>query len=163
MNRGCASVLVLIGLAVGGVWLYNLSEQPEHGCSVSAAGTIPDVVAAAICNTSAAPVTTVNQGNVRVVYNLDPWALTAWSSRVTFYQHVQSIVPAVFARFPQITSIDIFGTGKFKDVRGNESRGNAAHMLFTRANASTIRWNNINPDNLPRLADSAWLAPGLEP
>jgi len=36
-------------------------------------------------------------------------------------------------------------------------------MAFSRDNAKTIQWKNIDYENLWEIADSAWLHPSLKP
>jgi hypothetical protein len=69
---------------------------------------------------------------------------------------VASTVPKVFAKFPQVNTIVIAGTGKF-----NESTGPALRMTFTRANASTIKWDKISYPDLPEIANNYWQHPGI--
>jgi hypothetical protein len=69
---------------------------------------------------------------------------------------VASTVPKVFAKFPQVNTIVIAGTGKF-----NESTGPALRMTFTRANASTIKWDKISYSDLPEIANNYWQHPGI--
>jgi hypothetical protein len=156
-------MLIVLGALGGaaGLWLAHLSDAPAEGCFPDRAATIAELVKATICSAGADPTTTESQGTVRIIYSLRPWSLTASVVRNTFYRQIQRIVPLAFARDASVNKVDIVGTGPLKDLRGNESEGYLFHVTFTRANASGIRWDNIDVDNIPRIADGAWEHPSL--
>lgn len=97
----------------------------------------------------------VKASTVHIRYRLG----SVWSvamGRRTFDSTVAKIVPAMFARFPRITTIVITVEASTVDIRGNEGRGSAAEVEFTRRNAGNIRWGVIDTSNIERLADTAW-------
>ncbi len=50
----------------------------------------------------------------------------------------------------------------FADLRGNTTTEAAYSAAFSRANADTIHWENINTDNVPRLAEEFYRHPAIE-
>jgi hypothetical protein len=157
--KGVIIIVVLIAALVVVVALHQ--EPSSDPCDTGSATTSAQLVSSIICNSKAEPTTTESNGQVRVIYSLKPWALTASVEKWTFYNHVRKIIPAVFAKFKEPNKIDIVGTAEFKDIRGNVGEIYAMRVVFTRSNAATIQWDNIDVDNIPRIADSAWIHPGL--
>ena len=106
---------------------------------------------------------TAQDSKLTVVYKIDPWALTAGTSRRTFLSHAKDIVPDIFEQCPQFSEVEVRIKGMFVDKRGNESSEDAAWIRFTRNNAATVNWKNVLSENLPDIADKSWLHPALRP
>jgi hypothetical protein len=96
-----------------------------------------------------------------ITFSLDP-VITLWTATYGFHRTVKRIVPKVFAQFPQINSVTISGKATFHDIRGNDSVDNAFIVSFMRESSSTIKWDNIDPDNILRLAGAYWSNPGIK-
>ncbi|MGD0026886.1 MAG: hypothetical protein ABSC37_20075 [Xanthobacteraceae bacterium] len=117
----------------------------------------PAQLVVALVNQPKAQATATLAGDtLAVTINLDPYSLTHWTMVLLFEEKTMRIVPAVFDRFPAIERIEITGYAPFQDVRGNRSSEPALKIAFTRANASTVHWPNMNFDDVPKVADSFW-------
>lgn len=94
-------------------------------------------------------------------YSIDPW--TGWSSlaRNRFIENATAIIPAVFAKFPELSMITISSTATLVDIKGNESTKEVMSIRFSRDNSATINWENINRDNVMKVADQSWVHPVL--
>lgn len=103
----------------------------------------------------------VNGGSLKIEYSLTPWALSQGIQRHAFERHVQWIVPHVFAKFPAINEITMSATARVVDLRGHGREAGAMMVKFTRANAATVDWDNVDPDNLLRIADTQWHDPAF--
>ncbi|NLB52098.1 MAG: hypothetical protein GX808_04075 [Syntrophomonadaceae bacterium] len=61
-----------------------------------------------------------------------------------------------FADRSELNSITINWYLDLVDLRGNEKVGKVMTITFDRENAETINWENINPENIPLVADQYW-------
>lgn len=109
----------------------------------------------------AAPKVTTTDGKFVITYNIDPWALTASTMRGINLNFARHIIPDLFNKFPEAQSAQLVAMGAFKDLRGNESRGRVADLIFTRANAKNVRFDNIAYSDIPLIADRYWEHPSL--
>ena len=102
------------------------------------------------------------RGNAATVrFNLD-----AWPNKYAidmFETQIVKITPSLLARFPEISRIDYVGEATFMDPRGNKRRDVGVKATFTRQNASSINWPNVSAQNLPKIADSFSIHPGMMP
>jgi len=67
----------------------------------------------------------------------------------------------VLAQFPVIGMLTIVGNGSFVDIRGHSSYGPYARIEFLRSTSDGINWQNIDKNNLPKLADKYWVHSSL--
>jgi len=64
-----------------------------------------------------------------------------------------------FAERPDINSLKLVWYLDLVDQKGNESTGVVMRVRVTRGNATTINWDNVLMDNLPKIADEYWEHP----
>jgi hypothetical protein len=149
------------GLAVGAdSAVPDEALKDALNCSVSG----PNFFLARIIGEKNAELSSKAQSSkLTVVYKIDPWALTAGTSRRMFLSHAKDIVPAIFEQCPQFSEVEVRIKGKFVDKRGNETVDDAGWISFTRHNADTVNWDNVRSDDLPEIADESWLHPALRP
>ena len=83
--------------------------------------------------------------------------LTMGTGKSTFQMELKQLIPGVFYKFRDINTITVVATCTFKDKKGQESRGDVMRAKFTRDNADSINWGNIDSDNLPTIADDYWV------
>lgn len=146
---GTAAVLLF-----GGFWAGHEDLRPA---SRFRAADDPEKLAQSIVgNDDAHLIAAVIDGTFKIKYSLDPWALTKSATRLAFEMQTKELVPAIFSRFHDIDAIQIMADASFQNVRGNQYRAPALRITFTRRNASTINWQNVLADNLPRVADDFW-------
>jgi tetratricopeptide (TPR) repeat protein len=68
---------------------------------------------------------------------------------------------ALWFELPEVTSITVIEFAKYNDVRGNEKTIKAAEFTVSRAKAKGIKWENIRTENVLKVIDKAWVAPGV--
>jgi len=155
------ALLILAGL-VFAVSMYNATVSDNQRATELAGPLTPQRFAElSFDEAGAAPQVTAAKGAFKIVYNIDPWALTNGTMRSTNLSFADQIVPDFFEKFPEAQSVEIVAMGQFKDLKGNESRGRVVDLVFTRANAGMIRFDNIAYSDIPRIADSYWEHPSL--
>lgn len=156
------SFLVFGAFAVAVLFIAASLDDDVWRKKLAATNDPAQVVALLLHEARAA--STVDRVDSRVVikYSLAPWALTVASVKRTFNHHVMAIVPEMFRRFSDVQMIELRATGPFRDLRGNSSEQEALRMTFSRANAASVRWDKVNPENLPKIADQYWQHPGLK-
>jgi hypothetical protein len=87
--------------------------------------------------------------------------LTASWAVSGFNLSIARVVPAVFAKFPQVQSIVFHESGPFRDIKGNESTDEMLRIAFMRSESDQIHWDKINYDDIPKLGEHYWMHPGL--
>ena len=141
-----------------GWWIYGEQSSKELQGRIDNAKTPQALVAVILDNPQATA--SIAQGTLDVQF--DRKAIRTAAKAISgFNLDVARLVPNVFERFPEITTIRVVARGPFKDIRGNESTNHMFRITFTRANAATIRWKNIVYGNIPRIADNYWVNPSL--
>lgn len=68
---------------------------------------------------------------------------------------------ALWFELPEVTSITVIEFAKYNDVRGNEKTIKVAEFTVSRAKAKGIKWENIRTENVLKVIDKAWVAPGV--
>lgn len=68
---------------------------------------------------------------------------------------------AQWFELPEVQSITVVEYATYNDVRGNEKRAKVGEFTVSRARAKTINWDNIEPLNVLKVIDRAWMAPGV--
>ncbi|HBK85522.1 MAG TPA: hypothetical protein DDZ53_05775, partial [Firmicutes bacterium] len=81
---------------------------------------------------------------------------TKSTTRQSMLIKAPKIFGKAFADRPELTSITISWYLDLVDVRGNEKVGKVMTITFTRENADTVNWENIDPENIPLVADAYW-------
>jgi hypothetical protein len=118
-----ASVLLFVGL-VSIVW----NAAPSMQDLIDKAGT-PEQLATALLSSGKSQVT-FDHGVLSINRTVDA-ILTASSAVSGFNLNIARIVPAVFAKFPQVQSIVFHESGPFDDIKGNESTEEMLRIAFT--------------------------------
>jgi hypothetical protein len=99
--------------------------------------------------------------HLTVVFSLDP-ILTVNSARRNVFRASETLIPELFATFPDLRTIELKALATFTAINGQQRIDNAAILEFQRATAAQIVWANIKPENTPRLADYSWMHPAFQ-
>lgn len=78
-----------------------------------------------------------------------------------FFHDVAEFMPIVLKTYPAAQWYSVTATTDFTDLRGNVSKEAAFSVSFWRRNAESIRWENINTDNVSKLCDKYWCHPAI--
>ncbi|MGY4155538.1 hypothetical protein ACVINW_001380 [Bradyrhizobium sp. USDA 4461] len=149
-------LLILIVAFVGFVTVFIFMGESEHRAKIEKA-TTPEQLAMAIIDKSQV---TFDKGVLAISRTVDS-VLSAGTAVDGFNLQTARLVPAVFAKFPQVDSIVFRESGPFRDIRGNESTEEMLRISFMRADANHIHWDRINYDDVPKLGEHYWMHPGL--
>lgn len=148
--------------AVTGAAPASAEKVPDVAVKAQPAADPPPVtltpyrVAMLTLDRAAFPDVQVKGSSVTVSYRLDGEMFSVAHARRAFDRYAAEIVPAMFEHFAKIDTVSIDADASTIDIRGNEGRGLAAAVTFTRRNATRIRWDRIDQANLEKLADRAW-------
>jgi hypothetical protein len=154
---GCLGTL-LVAAAIGGALFYfgTRNDRPSLPFDPSNPETIVNLVTEG----DAHPVATFKQGQLDLIYSIDPWALTTGTARSQFYSQAIELVKTAFTA-PSVTVFCDSVTVTFKDVYGHENQGRAGQICMNRATAARVNWDGFDSDNFPRIADRIWLHPAF--
>ncbi|MCK1618928.1 hypothetical protein IVA96_20270 [Bradyrhizobium sp. 159] len=153
--------LAIIGLAVLFGNSYNASPAQPAIRAENATDPV-EYVRAMIAQPRAEVKGEVVGDVLKVQFSMDPWALTKGWVKTIFQKHVKDIVPGLFTKFPNIKEVTLTGMGTFRDIKGNESVEKSMVVRFSRQNASTVNWKNIDTENVMRVADFQWHHPAFD-
>ena len=120
----------------------------------------PAELAILLIGADAKPITTGGP-YTKIVFSLRPWELTKGTVASTFNLKVSTVVPDIFEKFPLVQDIEIHGTMNFKDMRGNVREDDGVWVAFSRNNSATIKWQNIDRENIVQLSDRNWVHPAM--
>jgi hypothetical protein len=134
----------------------------DRASELRAAESAEAMVAMVIDSPKADIKTYHHDGGFAVTYSLNPWLLTVGTARAALLLHTQELVPALFDRLSDIDTVIIEAHARMIDVKGNEREERVAWVAFSRENSASIRWDNINPHDIPAIADGAWLSRALK-
>ncbi|MDI3561296.1 hypothetical protein [Bradyrhizobium sp. Arg816] len=151
-------LLILFAALVGVATLSGFIGDSERREKIDKA-TTPEQLAAALVDSGRLQVT-LDKGVLVINRTVDS-VLTAGTAVSGFNINTARLVPAVFAKFPQVDSIVFRESGPFRDIRGNESTQEMLRISFMKADANQIHWDRINYDDLPKLGEHYWMHPGL--
>lgn len=145
--------------------IYALTQNQGTGPNTRAAASTAEdpieLARALIANDKANVAGSSFKGKTTLTFEIVPWALTISTARSAYYSKLKQVVPEVFARFPDVEKIRFEGLAEFKDIRGNMSLGTAIWAEFSRANAASVNWQQVESDNLLKIADASWAHPGF--
>jgi hypothetical protein len=102
----------------------------------------------------------MDQGRVSIVMDMDPIGFISLSRR-NFWGRVTDLVPKMFERFTEARVIRVTGEASFRDLRGNDRRGPALWLEFSREDARQVNWRNVLDENLARIATAQWAHPSF--
>lgn len=154
--------LALIVVGLGGIWVWHaLGEDSANNAKATTALQNKDFGTYARTKLGENSSASLVGDTLTITYQKE---LLTGSWGITEFNYTASqVVPAVFdtTQSGYIDEVTIIERTDFTDIRGNKSVDNVLRVSFSRANASTIHWDNITKDNVPRLADSYWAHPSL--
>jgi len=99
--------------------------------------------------------------NLIVEFRLEPYSAGKATAVRAFGEIAKKIAPGVFSQFPKIRSVELIGNLALHDKRGNETVDRAVMAKFSKANAATIKWDDVDPANVVEIADKHWILPEL--
>ncbi len=160
LRAGCGVVLaIVIGILVVA---YRKDEQRNKELAATAdPARIAYLILDYVDEGTKSSATKIGD-HVTVEFRIDPWSLTGSTARSHFLSSAKQLFRDYFSRLPEVNRVTIVGTGPFKDIKGNESRGRALEIEMTRQAASDVQWDNISTNNLPRIATDFWQHPSFE-
>lgn len=151
---GCLLIVIIfVGWTV-----YSFNKDNRNVQTFEASN--PSTITAIISESSAKPTATFEDGRLLLTYNLDPWMLTASSGKRVFYSNAKLFFKDAFTS-PSVQRACVNVTATFHDIKGNNSLGKAADLCMSRSSAEGVNWDNVDSDNIPRIADSSWLHPAF--
>lgn len=77
----------------------------------------------------------------------------------SMHQDVIKLVPALLAKYPAATTVEVIGRANLTDKRGNTSLDPVMRVTYTRANSEKTNWAKILPNDIPAVADYYWVHP----
>jgi hypothetical protein len=96
-----------------------------------------------------------------VEFRLEPYSASKATALRAFGEITKKIALGAFSKFPKIKSIQLIGNLALRDKRGNDTVDRAVMVKFSKANAATIEWENVDPANVLEIADKHWIVPEL--
>ncbi len=96
-----------------------------------------------------------------VVFRLEPYSAGKATAVRAFGEIAKELVQGAFSKFPQIRSVELIGNLALRDKRGHDTVDRAIMVKFSRANAATINWENVDPANVVEIGDKHWVLPEL--
>jgi hypothetical protein len=96
-----------------------------------------------------------------VEFRLEPYSTGKATAVRAFGEITKKIAQGAFSKFPKIKSVQLIGNLALRDKRGNDTVDRAVMVKFSKVNAATIKWENIDPANVVEIADKHWILPEL--
>jgi hypothetical protein len=96
-----------------------------------------------------------------VVFRLEPYSAGKATAVRAFGEITKKIAQGAFSKFPKIKNIQLIGNLALRDKRGNDTVDRAVMVKFSKANAATIKWENLDPADIVDIADKHWILPEL--
>jgi hypothetical protein len=122
-------LLLVIALFVGLLTLLALNTDNHQQARIDQA-TTPEQLATALLDGGKSQVT-FDHGVLLINRTVDAVLSASWAVS-GFNLIVARVVPAVFAKFPQVQSIVFHESGPFDDIKGNQSTEEMLRIAFTR-------------------------------
>lgn len=158
-KTGCGCLIVLVLIVIFIAIIINAADndaiRPKYNPSS------PETITTIIGSVDARATARVANGILTLTYSLDPWLLTASTAKFTMLSFAKRFFEQVF----QSTKIDyacIVATATLKDIRGNTTQGRVSNLCVTRENAQHTNWPNMALDDIPRIADQAFIHPSFD-
>jgi hypothetical protein len=151
-------LLLVSALSVALVMVLWFATDSNQQASIDQA-TTPEQLATALLNGGKSQVT-FDHGVLSINRTVDA-ILTASTAVSGFNLIIARVVPAVFAKFPQVQSIIFHESGPFRDIKGNDSTDEMLRIAFSREESDQIHWDKINYDDVPKLGEHYFMHPGL--
>src|ERR1700739_4230580 len=96
-----------------------------------------------------------------VEFRLEPYSAGKATAVRAFGDITKKIAQGAFSKFPKIKSIQLIGNLALHDKHGNDTVDRAVMVKFSKVNAATINWENVDPANVVEIADKHWILPEL--
>jgi hypothetical protein len=96
-----------------------------------------------------------------VEFRLEPYSVGKATAVRAFGEITKKITQGAFSKFPKIKSVQLIGNLALRDKRGNDTVDRAVMVKFSKLNAATIKWENVDPANVVEIADKHWILPEL--
>jgi hypothetical protein len=154
---GCfVIILIVIGF---GIWESGTSDKSDAD-NVVFDKSKPESIKTIIHEGKANPTATFRDGKLTLTYSIEPWLLTASIAKTQFYVMARESFPKAFSS-PAVQHACVEGIATFHDIRGNQSQGTAIVLCMSRNNALGVRWDNVDSDDLPSIADNSFIHPSF--
>jgi hypothetical protein len=122
---------------------FAKSVVSEHGSQTFAAVSYPDE-------------------SLIVEFRIEPYVDSKATAVRAFGEITKKLAQGAFSQFPKIKSVQVIGNMSLRDKRGNDTVDRAIMAKFSRANATTIKLENVDAANVVRIADKHWILPELD-
>jgi hypothetical protein len=99
--------------------------------------------------------------NLIVEFRLEPYSTGKATAVRAFGEITKKIAQGAFSKFPKIKSVQLIGNLALRDKHGNDTVDRAVMVKFSKVNAATINWENVDPANVVEIADKHWILPEL--
>ena len=99
--------------------------------------------------------------NLIVEFRLEPYSSGKATAVRAFGEITKKIAQGAFSKFPKIKSVQLIGNLALRDKHGNDIVDRAVMVKFSKVNAATIKWENVDPTNIVEIADKHWILPEL--
>jgi hypothetical protein len=96
-----------------------------------------------------------------VEFRLEPYSAGKATAVRTFGEITKKIAQGAFSKFPKIKSVQVIGNLALRDKHGHDTVDRAVMVKFSKVNAATINWENVDPATVVEIADKHWLLPEL--
>jgi hypothetical protein len=96
-----------------------------------------------------------------VEFRLEPYSADKATAVRAFGEITRKIAQGAFSKFPKLKSVQVIGNLALRDKHGNETVDRAVMVKFSKVNAATINWENVDPAAIVGIADKHWLLPEL--
>jgi hypothetical protein len=99
--------------------------------------------------------------NLIVEFRLEPYSSGKATAVGAFGEITKKIAQGAFSKFPKVKSVQLIGNLALRDKHGHDTVDRAVMAKFSRVNAATINWENIDPAKVVEIADKHWILPEL--
>jgi hypothetical protein len=99
--------------------------------------------------------------NLIVEFRLEPYSSGKAAAVRAFGEITKKIAQGAFTKFPKIKSVQLIANLALRDKHGNDAVDRAIMVKFSKVNAATIEWENVDPTTIVEIADKHWILPEL--
>jgi hypothetical protein len=99
--------------------------------------------------------------NLIVEFRIEPYSASKATAVRAFGEITKKIVQGVFGQFPKVRSVQIIGNMALRDKLGNDTVDRVIMAKFSRANAATVKLEDVDAANVVQIADKHWILPEL--
>jgi hypothetical protein len=96
-----------------------------------------------------------------VEFRLEPYSAGKATAIRAFGEITKKIAQGAFSQFPKIKSVQLIGNLALRDKHGHDIVDRAVMAKFSKVNAATIKWENVDPAKVVEIADKHWTLPEL--